>query len=951
MNTPRSVAPSPAPAAGAESQALLRLPLLTLLAATPVLALAQAAETPKDAPPANAEKTPPIKEEVVELDAFEVKGIRASVTSSLDIKRSNVNMVDAVVAEDVGKFPDNNVVEALQRLPGVQVTDRASAQIATVTIRGLTDVSTTINGRNVFTASGQALSLQDIPASLLSRVDVYKTRSADLIENGIAGQIDIRTHRPFDFKGDKIAFAARGTYADLAEKFSPQGSALFSKRWENAAGAKFGALVNVSYQETSYRNNSITPGAMVPFMGSQPAAGWVPYERIFLTDGRVTENPIWQAGLTNGLPSATGSTLKINGVDTPYVLSRDAIFASDATGKTKRPAANLALQYAPNSDSEYTFEAFYDGYRNENFNNLLFSFVDWWGGPLGAVTLYPGTNIVKSRELVSFPYTFNSGDLSTGRTNSYVLATGAKWTINPDFKLKSDVSYQNSDYKSTFFAMRTDRVAPAVSVDFNHDDGLPSLSFPGSDLTDPSLWNIAQMYDQAYHNKGDAATGTLDGTYDLHMPFLTKLAFGARFDERNASEARFLQEAGWLGVNLGTRPELQYYNSNFFDGKADVPQKWVVANAYYLQSNPDEIRKLYNSTINANLKTSDQIVLNETFNVTETTSSAYLLSHYATFLGGRKLDGQFGARLTSVRTKMNFGASSATAKVTKVLPSASVRYNITQALRLRAGYGETLRRPNFADLNPTITYTKDVTNIGYGTAAGGNPNLKPTESRNYDVALEYFFDDATALFVSGFRREIDGLVVGFRKRVTYQNYDYILSQPDNASNGVLKGVEIGGSYFPKNVPSWLKGIGLQASYTNLHSQQDIPITNDAGQVVGTQTTPFFAVSDHSMSAVLAYERPRFSARLSYQWRGDFLHNYEAALFANPLGIYNRPEQAMELQLEYRVTDKLTVTLDATNLTNEIYQSYYGNQPGNSMTNNFGNNLYSRTISGGMRYSF
>ncbi len=451
----------------------LALAMIMALASGACLAQAQTA-TPAPAEPAAT--TAASEDKVIELDAFNVTGIRASVITALESKRAAVNMVDSIVAEDIGKFPDNNVIEAMQRLPGVQVTDRASGQIATVTVRGLTDVSTTINGRNVFTASGQALSLQDIPASLLASVDVYKSRSADLIENGIAGQIDIKTHRPFDFAGDRFSLATRVIYADLADKYSPNASALFSKRWSNSAG-KFGALINVSYSETAYRNNSVTPGAMVPFMTNTPAAGWVPYQRIF-TNGT---DP-WVAGQTDGLSTAPNATMMIGGVATPYVLSRDAIFAADGTGTTKRPAANIALQWAPNKESEYTLEFFYDGYENKNFNNLLFSFVDWWGGPHGAVTLYPGTNIVKSRASTPFVYTFNSGDMGTGKTDSYVLALTGKWDLTPDLKIKADATYQTSEFNSTFFAMRIDRVAPEIAVDFNSGNGLPSFSFPGTTL-------------------------------------------------------------------------------------------------------------------------------------------------------------------------------------------------------------------------------------------------------------------------------------------------------------------------------------------------------------------------------------------------------------------------------------------------------------------------------------
>ena len=116
-----------------------------------------------------------------------VTGIRQSLSKGIETKRQAVTFVDSIVAEDVGKLPDNNVVEALQRVTGIQVTDRAGGETATITIRGLTDPLTTLNGRNIFTAAGTSFALQDISANLVSRVDVYKTRSADQLETGLAG--------------------------------------------------------------------------------------------------------------------------------------------------------------------------------------------------------------------------------------------------------------------------------------------------------------------------------------------------------------------------------------------------------------------------------------------------------------------------------------------------------------------------------------------------------------------------------------------------------------------------------------------------------------------------------------------------------------------------------------------------------------------------------------------
>lgn len=930
------------------------------------------AQTPVATPAPAAPAAATAADEVVTLEEFQVKGIRESMIKAIDVKRNNLQMTEAIVSEDIGKFPDNNVVEALQRLPGVQVTDRGSGQVSTVAIRGLTDVTTTINGRNIFTASGQSVSLPDIPSTLINQIDVMKSRSADRLETGIAGLIDIHTPRPFDFAGRKISLSARGIYQEQADKFDPNLSLLVSNRWKVGSEGKFGALVNVSYALTNYRNQSATAGAMVPFItGTAPAAGagaWGPYERIFATKGGVSQNPIWQPGLEAGLPTAPGSTLMMNNVAVPYILARDAVFSVDGVGETKRPAANLSLQFAPNKASKYTFEAFYNGYRNENYNSLLFSFADWWGGPFGPVTLYPGTNIVKSRDLVTDVWTFTSGDMSTGKTDSYLYAFTGEWDIGTDFKLKADLSLQNSKFKDTFFAMRGNRDALRrdLWVDFNHNDGTVGFKFIDNPATtineastiDPSQWYVAELYDNEGWRKGKAATLNVDGIYTPGWNIIKNVKVGVRLDDRYASEGARTRD-GFLGgqtlAQLNNRfPGIVSTNSDFFDGRADVPASWVAIDGNYINSHKDAVRQLYGYNTN-------QLVVRQNFWVNEKTTAAYAQSEFGTKVGNQKLDGQFGVRFVSVKTDMNSydynidpGQTrkfSGGATTSKALPSFSVRYGLTDKINLRFAYGQTLRRPNFVDLNPNITYVKDVTNIGYGTASGGNKDLKPAESTNYDLSVEYYFQEGSVVYASAFKRKIDGFVVNYRKRVRYDNYDYVLSQPDNASNGKLDGYEFGVVYFPKELPNLLKGFGVQASYTMLDSSQDNPVTNDAGQVVSIKTSPMAGVSDSSYSLVLAYERGRVSGRLSYQWREAFFHNNEAALFANPLPIYFRAEKGMDLQLGFKVMKDLTVTFDATNLTNEIGHSYYGNTGNASTTNNFGSWLLSRTFAVGARYSF
>lgn len=895
-----------------------------------------------------------------------VVGIRGSLSQSIEIKRESMQIVDSIVAEDIGKLPDYNVAESLQRVSGIQVTDRASGESNVVSIRGLTDASTLVNGRTIFTASDRAVALADIPSTLLSRLDVYKSRSAQHFENGLAGQVDIHTFRPFDFDGTRVALNARAIHQDQADETDPSVSALFSTRWENGMG-KFGALLNVSHTETNFRDQSITAGAQVPFMTTSPAPGFTPLERIFPSDGRVAEDPIWQPGLDAGLPTDAGSTLTVNGVPTEYYLSRDAVFASDFTGERQRPAANLSLQFAPDDRSRYTLEAFYNGYRNETFNSLLFSFVDWWGAlgpdPASTFDLYEGTNVIRSRT-VGAPFLFGSGDFTDEKTDSYLYALGGEWDFTDRFRLKSEVVYQDSEFESEFLALRTTDVKHQVTTDFS---GIPNLTFADnpdtpdvdeSNLADPGQWAMAELFNNGFVGSGDSVTLTADAEFDADWGIINRVNFGIRYDDREVSERERDQDAPPCAVvnpdagadcELSNYPGLEHVNSGFYDGKTDVAERWLVGDGPFLEDNATEFLNLYGLDPNQSLV--------RTFSITEKNTAVYATANFETEIGGRVLDGEVGFRYVDIDTDMVFideqtlDQSEDSNSVSELLTDVMFRYHLTENMLIRFSYGETLRSPDFVDLNANINFLDDVTDIGFGTAEGGNPSLVPTESQNIDLTFEWYFAPASSFYVALFEKDIEGLVVPFRNRIVrdlpgFSTDTFILEQPDNASDGKLEGVEVGFIYFPGNLPDVLDGLGVQSSATFLDSEQTIPITDIEGNVVGSDKTEVFGVSDKSYSVTLAYDRPRFDARLSYVWRDDFLNNNEAPLFANPIGIYRDAEESLDFQFSYNATDNLVLTFDARNLTEEIFQSRYGNSP----LHGFGSSLYSRTFALGVRYT-
>lgn len=943
-------------------------------------------------------------QEVTEDDAvevIEVSGIRGSLAKAIDIKREKIEVVDSIVAEDIGKFPDNNVIEALQRVPGVQVTNRDRGEVGTLSIRGLTDITTTVNGRQMYISTGRFYTMADTPASLINRVDVYKARSADKLPSGIAGQVDVITNRPFNFDGAKFAVAARGIYSDQEGTVDPNISAMASNIWETDKG-KFGALVNIAYAKTNWRDQGITAGAVFPYFNASPEGQGVDrfgnqgefpaYERI--------NSAYWNPGLEQGLPYAPGSTLNTNGYENEYILSRDAVFASDLSGVRERPALNISLQYAPNDKSEYVFEAFYNGYRETVRNSLFFSYPDssYNIDFDDDIVFYEGTNIVKQRTTYDgdprygvWETDFNSTDADVRQTDTYMFALGGEWDLADNFHLGAELVSQRSVFTSDFFAVRLLRDYYAMTVDFNTGEGVAGLTFHDnpatadideSNLLDPRLYSMGPAWDNGSRDEGTSNALYVDADWYTDFAGITEVNFGLFYEIRetnNRSRGANIN-IGQYEIPMTDMPEAFYdKTTNFFDGRAEFPSSWLIGNIDYMVNNKDEFRELYGfidengEPIDNYLTGGPSLVMRRTFEAEEKTLDLYAQAKYEYLVPFGILDGTFGLRYTDAKTPYLFDRVDAANQIAEVdsgentsrevLPTFIARYNFLDDFMFRLSYTETMRRPDFGALNPYTTYSKGVTSVGTGTASSGNPNLQPVLSSNFDMSLEYYFGEGNAIYATYFKRDIEGLVVSSRSEVFYDYPDdvddngdeigellHILTKPDNSSNGELEGIEIGMTYFPDGLPSYLDGIGVQASYTILDSSQQLPIYDEDDPTnpdpVGYDTVEMFGVSDESYSVVLAYEKEKFGARLSYVWRDAFRYDNEAAIFANPLARYRAAEQSLDFQFSYHVNDNLTVTFDATNLTDEIFRAYY-QEPD---IYNFSAGVYSQTFALGLRYT-
>src|ERR1700689_4986401 len=332
-----------------------------------------------------APTTPATADQPESLETIVITGVRASVKSAEDIKKNSDQLVDSIVSEDIGKLPDNNVIEALQHVTGVQIS-RNAAEANMLLIRGLPDIATTLNGRDIFTSFGRYITLQDVPAELLARVDVEKSPRADDIEGGIAGLIDVRLHRPFDFDGFEAAGTAMGTYSTLSKDTDPRASLLLSNRWSTSAG-EFGLLGDVSFSKDRWKeeilDNYISSQSIGPVPGSTGAGGtaWLP-----LTEG-----------------------------------------GQSMVGDRERTSANISAQWSPNANTEVYAEGFYTRYRNPN-NTDFFVGLPWLGATAATATVFPGTDEVKT--VTAGNYDLTSNQSFVPKTDTVQLASGLTWTNN-----------------------------------------------------------------------------------------------------------------------------------------------------------------------------------------------------------------------------------------------------------------------------------------------------------------------------------------------------------------------------------------------------------------------------------------------------------------------------------------------------------------------------------------
>lgn len=897
------------------------------------------------APPPSVQASP------VEPEGIVVTGIRRSLQSAQAIKRNSDAIVDAVVAEDIGKLPDTFASSALQRVAGVSVT-RGGGESAGVTVRGLPDLTTTYNGRQIFTAEGRYVQIQDFPAGTVAALEVFKSGTANQIEGGIAGEVNVRGRKPFDFKGFEVSGSLNGVYSEQANQGSLNGNLLVSDRWNTGIG-EMGLLLNVSYVGIQFLDSTREQSLVIARTNQvDPNTGAL-----------YNQAPGFPAGLR--YPDAQANFL--------------------GYGNRYRPSANAAFQWKPTPELEIYADGLYQGFRSKDYNRYMFIPIFGNDLRLSNVTTLPGTDQISTATVSGagrpdgFTGSFN------GKTDTYQAGTGAVWKRDR-LQLSADIAYTNSKYTADLinidYAFAS---SPNRNVAFEAgNDGGPSQTFLNFDLTDPANFISRGYYQELTVVSGKDWQSRADLSYDVGDGLLKRIQFGFRYDNRKAGRdfGNFYINNVDANIPLASLPGavVAATRPGFAFNSTQPTDTWAAITRDSIRNNKTDLRNYIQNTGAVIFGTpGDQITFDpfQNFRATEKSYAAYGQLKYGFDLGAITVDGLLGLRAVKTKTNVNgfasilgvFGPITAKNEYTDYLPNVSSRIAFTKELQLRLAYTKTRTRPNFFDLRPTLTLNEapnldrnDVCYQNTSTAecirrnsrfgSGGNPDLTPLTSNNYDASLEWYFSRTGFLSGAIFRHDAKGFVFGLeRAPVNDPTYGYVIfNQPVNTGRTRLQGAELQFTSFLdfEGLPTWAKAFGLQANATYIDAKGDLPL--DLARSFNNQQQPFTGVSKFAYNLIALYERPRFSARLAYNYRSKFAQFYSFQPLdpvAHP--VIEKGRGQLDFSTSYTPFTNVTFALDIVNILGNPLQRYRQYDNGDSYTRQV---LYlERSYSLGVRFRF
>ncbi|ESQ85085.1 hypothetical protein AEAC466_05085 [Asticcacaulis sp. AC466] len=880
-----------------------------MAALTPMAAMAQTA-----APDATSTDAAEPATEVI------VTGIRASLRNSLQAKRTAEAVVDSVTAEDAGKFPDTNISESLQRVPGVAI-QRNAGEGQFVSVRGLGPEfnNVLVNGRTIPTDNqGREFSFDVLSADLISRADVYKTSLPELPEGGIGATINIQTARPLDTRGTHASVNVFGSYDSLTKDYSPNMSGIFS--YANPSH-NFGVVASLSYTDRESKQNSVQTDVWV----SRPAT------------------VITGSESSVGLPASAATT------QTFLMPSNLGFHQQDAS--RKRVVGNLTLQFKPNDDWLITIDSLYsrldqkmtDSIYSAYFNPAFINPVIASDGTVQSFTR-PGTTFVANNPALASQVGASQNDniVTTNNrlANTYVFGVNSKWTVSDTLKVEGDLSFSRATGTGVNpYIVIGEQSVNGQTFALNAGGKTPILTIPDT-VTDPSLMRSHWSGISGSSVNDNILDGRLEAKWTHHKGFFNGLTVGIDYSDREKTDAYSSSPYGcaYCGYHYPANPALlQVQSFNNFISGVQVP---VAAHFTY---DPNAVVAWLQDPSNLAHSNDPATALSfaggpltpvpqpsGTIDVTEKVTSAYVDSNWS----GDNWSGNVGLRYVSVKSQsIGYGTPLLTAitnypadsnyqytygtptrltssnSYSDLLPSANLKISLTEDMLLRFGASRTLTRPTLTDLGISNTYGGYY---GAPTSSGGNPDLLSMHSNNYDVSWEWYLSKINYLAVAAFHKDVTDFietttVLQTEPVIPEKVYD---TRPRNGAKGTINGYEVSAQYALNETAGWASGFGVSANYTHVDATA---VRSDAADKCG-----YDGLSPDSYNLAGFYDNGTLQTRIAYNWRSAFLVNcFGSGVLPRNRAAYGQ----VDASLRYNINDRIQLYLDGVNLTDSLVKEY------------------------------
>lgn len=796
------------------------------------------------------------------IEEVVVTGIRASLQDAMATKRNSDAVVDAVSAEDVGKFPDSDVGEALARIPGITV-NRQFGQGQQVSIRGASNklTLTTLNGQNV--ASTGWYDQQDIdrsfnytllPSELIGGIEVYKSSQADLLEGGIGGTVVVKTAKPLDLDSGTAFISAENTYGSMAGANSPAISGLYSMKSEDET---FGVLVAVSQKDVEYHrrgteaytawNDSVSVNAFEQNREQTSislAAQWQPSDKLelgaeYLSLDMSADNSnnslfIFRSANAANCDQANGSGLCV-------------LETTDAANPNANPAwAQTFARKASMSSETFNVNAKFDG---DDYQ----------------VTLVAGTTDAQ------------------GGTDSTANYGGLIGTLDQVY----------GEYDSRGKEIKMDLADPRWDVQDFVTQGNQTLSSAGWAATK------GPNSDSEDYFQGDIE-------FDVEVGAVNSIKTGVRWSDHSVEKTQYngVFENGVVGADI----------DYLFDGvtKSGMQDYYIPAGNLNNMVADTESQATYYANRQAY------------GNVEEENFSAYVMATFEAdairgnfgvrYISTDVSADYYGADPTYVDPNgVNTGRATAmstdSADYSDFLPSINLAMDLTDDVVVRASLAQVIARPNYADMfvGESVSNYGDVNPLAPRTAVRGSVDLDPFKATQMDLSAEWYYGEGNMASATLFRKDISNFTTSkVRSNVSLGLVDPItgvdsweLTEKANGKGGTITGLELQVQH------AWDNGFGSIANYTYADSDVDASNYSD---MIPTSTDS----SEHTLNLVGYYEADNYSARAAYNWRSEYMIR-EAGFYGNRL---HDDFGTLDLSFNYYVTDAITLSFDAVNVLEE-----------------------------------